>query len=170
MDSLSELLEDELKDLYSAENQILKALPKIIGKVSSTELKTALSKHLRETEGHVDRLEQAGQILGINLSGKKCEAMAGLVKEGGEALDEDGPDAVIDAALIGACRRVEHYEMAAYCSTRAIAEQLGQAEIASLLEQTLKEESAADGKLKGIAQDEVLVDAADSETEEEVTH
>jgi ferritin-like metal-binding protein YciE len=168
MDSLSELMEDELKDLYSAENQLLKALPKMAKKASSTELKNAFTSHLKETEGHVKRLQQIGKILEIDLGGKKCHAMEGLVEEGSEVLDEDGPEAVIDAALIGAARRVEHYEMAAYCATRGMAEQLGQGEVAELLGQTRDEEEAADGKLKTIATDEVLPAAGEAgESEEE---
>src|SRR5580658_3425426 len=155
MDSLNELLVDELKDLYSAENQLLKALPKMAKKASSLKLKEAFTGHLKETEGHVKRLQQIAKILEIDLSGKKCLAMEGLIKEGGQALEDDGPPAVIDSALIGAARRVEHYEMAAYCSTRGMAEELGNDEVAKLLEATVNEEETADKKLKTIAQDEV---------------
>jgi ferritin-like metal-binding protein YciE len=167
MDSLRELMVDELKDLYSAENQLLKALPKLAKKASSTQLKEAFTGHLKETEGHVKRLQQIATILDIDLGGKKCHAMQGLVEEGSEVLDEDGPDAVIDSALIGAARRVEHYEMAAYCATRAMAEQLGNDDVARLLEQTTDEEEAADEKLKAIATDEVLPAAGDSEEAED---
>jgi ferritin-like metal-binding protein YciE len=169
MDSLQELMVDELKDLYSAENQLLKALPKMAKKASSDVLKQAFTGHLKETEGHVKRLQQIAKILDIELGGKKCHAMEGLVEEGSEVLEEDGPEAVIDAALIGAARRVEHYEMAAYCSTRAMAEQLGNDDVAKLLEQTTNEEQAADDKLKAIAVDEVLPAAgnADEEDQEE---
>lgn len=168
MDSLHELMVDELKDLYSAENQLLKALPKMAKKASSNDLKDAFTSHLKETEGHVKRLQQIAKILSIDLGGKKCHAMEGLVEEGSEVLDEDGPEAVIDTALIGAARRVEHYEMAAYCSTRGMAEQLGNDDVAKLLEQTTNEEEAADEKLKSIAQDEVMPAAAsDSEEAEE---
>lgn len=160
MESLSALLEDELKDLYSAENQLLKALPKMAKKASSSPLKEAFTGHLKETEGHVKRLQQIAKILDIELGGKKCHAMEGLVEEGSEVLEEDGPDAVIDSALIGAARRVEHYEMAAYCSTRGMAEKLGNDEVAKLLEQTVNEEEAADNKLKAIAEDEVFAEAA----------
>jgi len=121
MDSLSELMLDELKDLYSAENQLLKVLPKMAKKASSPQLKEAFTGHLKETEGHVKRLQQIAKILKVELGGKKCQAMEGLVKEGSEVLEEDGPESVIDSALIGAARRVEHYEMAAYCSTRGMA-------------------------------------------------
>jgi ferritin-like metal-binding protein YciE len=170
MGSLSELMEDELKDLFSAENQLLKALPKMAKKASSSELKNAFTSHLKETEGHVKRLQQIGKILDIDLGGKKCHAMEGLVEEGSEVIEEDGPGAVIDTALIGAARRVEHYEMAAYCSTRAMAEQVGNGEVARLLEETFNEEEAADDKMKSIAVDEVLPqanEAGDSDADEE---
>jgi ferritin-like metal-binding protein YciE len=160
-------MEDELKDLYSAENQLLKALPKMAKKASSSQLKTAFTNHLKETEGHVKRLQQIGKILDINLGGKVCRAMAGLIEEGGEALDNDGPPAVVDSALIGAARRVEHYEMAAYCTTRGMAVELGNDPVAQLLEQTTNEEEAADNKLKSIAQDEVFPHAAAAEDSEE---
>jgi ferritin-like metal-binding protein YciE len=161
MQTLSDLMEDELKDLYSAENQLLKALPKMAKKASSSQLKEAFTNHLRETEGHVKRLQQIGKILDIDLGGKKCKAMEGLVEEGSEALKEEGPPAVIDSALIGAARRVEHYEMAAYCATRGMAVQLGNDEVAQLLEETTNEEEAADDKLKSIAEDEVLPQASE---------
>jgi len=167
MQSLSELMEDELRDLYSAENQLLKALPKLAKKASSSQLKAAFTGHLKETEGHVKRLQQIGKLLEIDLGGKTCQAMEGLIKEGGEALEDDGPSAVIDSALIGAARRVEHYEMAAYCSTRGMAVQLGNDRVAKLLEATTNEEEAADKKLKAIAQDEVYPQAAEAGDSEE---
>ena len=167
MDSLADLMEDELKDLYSAENQLLKALPKMAKKASSASLKQAFTSHLKETEGHVKRLEQIGKSLEIKLGGKKCHAMEGLIEEGKEVIDEDGEPAVIDAALIGAAQRVEHYEMAGYGTVRAMAEKLGQSEIAKILQQTLDEEGAADKKLTAIASDEVLQEAASADGEEE---
>ncbi len=167
MDSLHELMVDEIKDLYSAENQLLKALPKMAKKASSSQLKEAFTGHLKETEGHVKRLQQIATILDIDLGGKKCHAMEGLVEEGSEVLEEDGPEAVIDTALIGTARRVEHYEMAAYCATRGMAEQLGNDDVAKLLEETVDEEEAADEKLKTIAQDEVMPAAAESTEEED---
>lgn len=166
MDSLADLLEDELKDIFNAENQLLKALPKMAKKASSAKLKAAFTGHLKETEGHVQRLEKIGKSLGIRLTGKKCHAMQGLVEEGKEVIEEDGADAVIDAALIGAAQRVEHYEMAAYGTVRGIAAQLGHTDVVRLLQQTLDEEGAADKKLTGIAEGEVLAaaeSAADSE-------
>ena len=112
--SLDRLLEDQLKDLYSAENQLVKALPKMAKRASSGGLKEAITSHLEETKQHVERLDRIGQTLGVKLSGKKCKAMEGLIEEGAEALESDGPGPVIDAALIAAAQRVEHYEIAAY--------------------------------------------------------
>ncbi len=163
MKSLSALMEDELKDLFNAENQLVKALPKMAKKASSPALKEAFTTHLKETEGHVKRLERVGKALGISLSGKKCHAMEGLVEEGKEVLEEEGKSAVIDAALIGAAQRVEHYEIAAYGTSRAMAEQLGQDEVAALLQETLDEEGAADKKLTQIAETQVLNEAAGAE-------
>jgi ferritin-like metal-binding protein YciE len=159
MDSLQELFEDELKDIYNAENQLLKALPKMAKKASSASLQKAFTSHLKETENHVKRLETIGKDLDIKLTGKKCHAMEGLVEEGKEVLEEDGPDEVIDAALIGAAQRVEHYEMAAYGTIRAMAEELGHSKAAKLLQDTLNEEGAADKKLTEIAEGEVLAAA-----------
>ena len=167
LETLSELMTDELKDLFSAENQLLKALPKMAKKASSAKLKDAFTKHLKETEHHVTRLESIGDILGIRLSGKKCKAMEGLVEEGKEVLEEEGTPAVIDAALIGAAQRVEHYEMAAYGTTRAMAESLNQPRIAKLLQETLDEEEAADKKLTEIAEQDVLPEAVEAEEVEE---
>lgn len=170
MDTLSDLLEDELKDLYSAENQLIKALPKMAKKAASPKLKAAFTAHLKETEGHVSRLTKISEKLDIKLTGKKCAAMEGLVEEGSEVISEKGEPAVIDAALIGAAQRVEHYEIAAYGTARAMAETLGHTEVASLLQQTLDEEGEADKKLTAIAEGEVLgaaADASDSEEEED---
>lgn len=160
MDSLSQLMEDELRDLFSAENQLLKALPKMAKKASSESLKAAFTGHLKETEGHVTRLESIGKTLDIRLGGKKCKAMEGLIEEGKEVLQEEGNASVIDAALIGAAQRVEHYEMAAYGTVRAMAECLGHTEVVQLLQQTLNEEGEADKKLTKIAKSEVLAAAA----------
>ena len=165
MDTLAELLEDELKDIYSAENQLLKALPRMAKKASSSALKDAFTSHLKETEGHVKRLEKIGQSLEIKLKGKTCQAMKGLVEEGKEILEEEGTGPIIDAALIGAGQRVEHYEMAAYGTVRAIANELGHSDVVQLLQETLEEEGAADKKLTKIAEGEVL-SAASQEAEE----
>ncbi len=156
MDSLSELLHDELKDLYSAENQLVKALRKMARKAASPALKRAFLGHLKETEGQIERLSKIGDLLDIKLTGKKCKAMEGLIQEGKEVLEEDGASPTIDAALIGAAQRVEHYEIAAYGTTKAFAEHLGHDRVAKLLSQTLDEESAANEKLTAISLEDVL--------------
>jgi ferritin-like metal-binding protein YciE len=167
MNTLSDLLADELKDLFSAENQLLKALPKMAKKANSPQLKAAFTNHLKETEGQVGRLEKMGKHLGIKLNGKTCKAMEGLVKEGSEVIEEDGAPDVIDAALIGAAQRVEHYEIAAYGATRAMAEALGETEVVDLLQETLDEEGAADEKLTQIAEGGILASAAEASGDEE---
>jgi ferritin-like metal-binding protein YciE len=154
--SLDKLFEDQLKDIYNAENQLVKALPKMAKKASSQGLKQAFTDHLAETKGHVERLDQIGQSMGLKLSGKKCKAMEGLIEEGAEVLEAEGPDPVIDAALIAAAQRVEHYEISAYGSARALAETLGHDDAVDLLNATLDEESAADEKLTGLSESEIL--------------
>jgi len=146
--------------------QLLKALPKLAKKASDQKLKDAFSSHLLETEGHVERLQTIAKELGIKLTGKTCKAMQGLVEEGKEVLEEDGQSAIIDAALIGAAQRVEHYEMAAYGTVRAMAKELGHANVVKLLQTTLNEEAAADKKLTSIAESSVLA-AANAEGAEE---
>ena len=125
-------------------------------KASSNTLKEAFTGHLQETKGHVERLDTIGENLGIRLSGKRCKAMEGLVEEGSEVLDAEGPGPVIDAALIAAAQRVEHYEISAYGSARAFAEQLQHNDVVDLLQETLDEEAAADQKLTSISEDDVL--------------
>jgi ferritin-like metal-binding protein YciE len=147
--TLEELLVDELKDLYSAEKQIVRALPKIIKAVSTPELQHGLSNHLEETKGQVVRLEKIGEILGKKMTGKTCVGMKGVLEEGSEVLEDTDKGIVRDAALISACQRVEHYEMAGYGSAKDFAKQLGQSEIASLLDETLEEEKNADKTLTG---------------------
>ena len=166
MDTLSNLLEDELKDLYNAENQLVKALPKMAKKATSDELTQAFTDHLEETRGHVSRLEKIGKILDVKLTGKTCKAMEGLVEEGSEVIEEDGEDAVIDCALIGAAQRVEHYEIAAYGTARAIAEELGHSEVVDLLQETLDEEGAADKKLTEISEGGALSQASAASAQE----
>ncbi|MBC7771680.1 MAG: ferritin-like domain-containing protein [Pyrinomonadaceae bacterium] len=156
LDTLASLLEDQIKDLYSAENQLLKALPRMVKKSSSDTLQRAFESHLQETKVQVERLEQICSMLEIKPGGKKCKAMEGLLEEGKEVLEEDGSADVIDAALIAAAQRVEHYEISAYGSARTFAETLGHTDIVALLQQTLDEEKAADEKLSGICTDEVL--------------
>jgi len=157
--SLRELLVSELKDLYSAENQIVKALPRIIKKVSSTELRDALSEHLEETRNQVQRLDQIFAELEESPRGKKCNGMEGMLEEGKEILQADAEDSVRDAALIAACQRVEHYEIASYGAARTFAQLLGLEEPARLLEETLQEEKNADIKLNEIAESVVNVEA-----------
>ncbi len=161
--SLDHVLADELKDLYSAENQLLKALPKMAKKAATASLKEAFTTHLEETKGQVERLQKVGTILGIKLSGKVCKAMQGLIEEGQEVIAEESDNkALIDVLLIGAAQRVEHYEIAGYGTARAIAEKLGQGEVAQLLQATLDEEGAADKKLTAISEGEVLAAAVAS--------
>lgn len=159
LDTLSALLEDQIKDLYSAENQLVKALPKMAKAAATPELKKAFTSHLEQTRGHVERLQRIADIMGFKPGGKKCKAMEGLVEEGGEVLDEKGEEPVIDAALIAAAQRVEHYEISAYGSARAMAEQLGRDDVAKILQSTLDEEAAADKKLTGISEGGVLIAA-----------
>jgi ferritin-like metal-binding protein YciE len=150
--NLEELLVDELKDLYSAETQLIKALPKMAEAATSPELKQAFEGHLLQTRGHAERLVQALGLLGESEGGKTCHAMKGLIDEGSEAIKADAPDAVRDADLIGAAQRVEHYEMAAYGCARAFALKLGKGDIADILQLTLKEEGEANKKLITIAE------------------
>jgi ferritin-like metal-binding protein YciE len=162
---LKELYIDELKDIYNAETQLVKALPKMAKAAASDELRSGFEEHLEQTKGHVSRLEQIFQALGEKPTGKKCMGMEGLIKEGGEAAEEDYEDDAKDAALIGAAQRVEHYEIAAYGTVRAMAEKLGEDEAAELLGQTLQEEKDTDVKLSNLA-DEIQV-IGDTEGDEE---
>ena len=150
-ENLNKLYVDELKDLFSAENQLLKALPKMAKAASSDELRTGFEEHLEQTKGHVQRLEEIFESLDESPKGKKCVGMEGLVKEGSELTKEDFESAVLDAGLIGAARRVEHYEMAAYGAVCEFARVLGQPKHASLLEKTLAEEKQTDEKLAKLA-------------------
>jgi ferritin-like metal-binding protein YciE len=149
--TLEELLVDELKDLYSAEKQIVRALPKLAKAASTPQLREALESHLEETKGQVERLEQIAEIVGKKLTGKTCVGMKGVLEEGSEVLEEVEGGNVRDAAMIGAAQRVEHYEMAGYGTARDFAKLLGQEEVVKLLEQTLEEEKAADQKLTTIS-------------------
>ncbi len=156
---LEELLVDELKDLYSAENQIIKALPKMSKAAGSPELKRAFERHLEETRRQVERLDQIGAELDIRLTGKKCKGMTGLIEEGKELIEEDLEQDALDAGLIGAAQKVEHYEIAAYGTARTHAEMLGYTKVARLLQQTLNEEGATDKKLTQLAESIVNVEA-----------
>jgi ferritin-like metal-binding protein YciE len=150
-DSLRELYIDELKDIFSAEKQLTKALPKMAKAASSPDLRKGFEGHLEQTKGHVQRLEQIFTMLQAKASGKKCMGMEGLVKEGSEIMDEDFEDDVMDAALISAAQRVEHYEIAAYGAVSAYADLLGESKQASLLRQTLEEEKQTDQKLTDLS-------------------
>lgn len=151
-EGLRELYIEELKDLYNAENQLVKALPKMAKAASSEELRQGFEEHLEQTKGHVQRLEQIFQALGESPKGKKCKGMEGLVEEGSEVMQEDFEGALMDAAIIGAAQRVEHYEIAAYGTVCAFAEELGESEQNSLLNETLQEEKETDEKLTQLAQ------------------
>ena len=150
-EGLKELYIDELKDLYNAENQLLKALPQMAKAASSDDLRQGFEEHLEQTRGHVERLEQIFESMEESPKGKKCMGMEGLVKEGSEVMDEDFEGAVMDAALIGAAQRVEHYEIAAYGTVSEFAKILGEKEHVSLLEQTLQEEKETDERLTELA-------------------
>jgi len=155
LDTMQDLLVEELKDLYNAEQQLVKALPKIAEKVCTPTLKEAIESHLRETEGHLVRLERIFHGLGERPEGKKCKGMQGLLDEGDDLVSEKGADSVRDAGIIAAAQRVEHYEIAAYGCSIAFAQLLGHQDIVTLLEETLAEEKAADEKLSAIADEEV---------------
>jgi len=171
--SLPDLLVDQLKDLFSAESQLVKALPKIAKRVTSAALKEAIQEHLAETKNQVSRLEQIAEILDCKVSGKKCKAMEGLLKEGDEIIQSATDDQVLDAGIVAAAQRVEHYEMAAYGSARTMAEVLGHNDVVQLLQETLEEEKAADQKLTTIVEEEIYPsitneNSNDSENGEEV--
>ena len=169
IESLEDLLLEEVRDLYDAEKQLVKALPKMAKAATDEDLRAAFQEHLEETKGQVARLEEVFENLETKPRGKPCKAMKGLVEEGQEVMEEDSLENLTDLALIGAAQRVEHYEMAAYGTARAFAEQLGQSEIVSLLEQTLKEEENADKKLTDISLRilETATDQSEDEEEEE---
>lgn len=169
MQSLKELYIDELKDLYSAEKQLVKALPKMAKNATNPELKEAFTNHLQETEGHVERLEQIFEMLGERAGGKKCKGMEGLIEEAKELLEEDATEEVLDAGMISKAQHVEHYEMAGYGTVRAYARLLGLDEQADLLQETLDEEGHANDLLTQIAESSVNVEAEVGGDEEEAT-
>jgi ferritin-like metal-binding protein YciE len=165
MQPLEKLFRDEIADLYDAEQQILKALPKMIEAVSAPQLRNALEQHRKATEGQVKRLEEIFQTEG-KPAPKKCKGMAGVLAEGEEVLKEDYEGDVLDAAIIGAAQRVEHYEIAAYGTARAFAEHLGKNEAVELLQETLDEEKEADELLTQIAESQVNLGASEEGEEE----
>lgn len=159
LESLHDLYVSELKDLYSAEHQLLKALPKMAKAASAPDLAKAFTAHLVETKGQVDRLDKIFKKLDASPKGKTCKAMEGLLEEGKEVMEEDADPTVMDAALIAAAQRVEHYEMAGYGCVRTFARLLGYDEAADLLQETLDEEGAADKKLTKLAETVINVEA-----------
>ena len=161
--TLRDLFVHELKDLYSAEKQLLKALPKMAKAASNEELQSAFEEHLEQTEEHVNRLERILKDLGESTRGEKCAGMEGLIEEGNKLMGEDTSPDVLDAALIVAAQKVEHYEIAAYGSARTFAEILGEDEAAELLQETLEEEGETDQKLTELAESTVNVEAEEEE-------
>lgn len=159
LDTLRKLYIEELRDLYNAENQLVKALPKMAKGASSNELKTAIEDHLKETEEHVQRLEEIFKGLDESPKGKTCHAMKGLIEEGSEILEEEGEESVLDAGIIAAAQKVEHYEIASYGTVRTFANLLGENEAADLLQTTLDEESKANELLNELAEETVNPEA-----------
>jgi ferritin-like metal-binding protein YciE len=151
IEMLDQLLQEELRDIYDAEKQLVKAIPKMAKAASSTELQEALNEHLEVTRGQVQRLEQAFEALGTKAKGKTCAGMKGLIEEGGEVIGQEANEDMKDLAIIGAAQRVEHYEIAAYGTARTLAEHLGNDDVAELLQETLDEEAEADMKLTQIS-------------------
>jgi ferritin-like metal-binding protein YciE len=149
--TVKDLLTDEIKDLYSAEKQLTKAIPKMAKGSSDATLKEAFTAHLKETQGQVARLEEVAKLLDIKPTGKKCVGMEGCISEGAEALEEEGEDAILDLGLIGAGTRVEHYEMAGYMTAISLAQKLGAKEVVGLLTESLTEEQNAEKKLRQIS-------------------
>ena len=161
-ETLRDLYVNELRDLHSAENQLLDALPKMAAAAMSSQLRQAFTEHLEQTRGHVRRLEEIFDALGEKPTGETCEAMEGLIAEGESYVKASGDDDVSDAGLIGAAQRVEHYEIAGYGTARALANRLGEKEAADLLQATLHEEGEADHKLTEIAEQDVNIAASTS--------
>lgn len=159
MNTLKDLYVTELKDLYSAEKQIVKALPKMIKATKHPELKAAFKTHLQQTEQHIKRLEKVCDELGVSPRGKKCVGMEGLLEEGSELIGEDPDEDVLDAGLISAAQHVEHYEMAGYGTVRTYARQLGYESQAQLLQQTLDEEGETDHLLTDLAEARINIEA-----------
>jgi ferritin-like metal-binding protein YciE len=167
MNSLGNLFIDQLQDLYSAETQLVKALPKIAKAAAHPELQSALEEHLEQTKGHADRVKQILESLDEKVGGKKCKGMEGLIEEGKDILDQDGDDSVLDAGIIAAAQRVEHYEISGYGTARTFAQILGHIEAVDLLEQTLEEEKQADERLNEIAESTVNEEAAEGQQRRE---
>jgi ferritin-like metal-binding protein YciE len=167
METFMELFEETLKDIYYAEKAILKALPKMAKKASSKKLQAAFTKHQKETEKQVDRLEQVFELLGKRASGKKCPAIDGIIEEGEEVMKEAKDDTIRDAAMLAAAQSVEHYEISRYGTLVAWAEKMEMSDAAELLQATLDEEKATDEALTGLAESEINVEAEETDEEEE---
>lgn len=165
--TLHDVFIDELRDVYDAEKQITKALPKMAKAASSPELRAAFEEHLEQTRGHIERLEEAFASIEEKVRGKHCDGMAGIIEEGKSVMGEDFDDSTMDASLIGAAQRVEHYEMAAYGTLVAWARAMGHTEAADLLQENLDEEKATDEKLTALAEGGINQDAADAAHPEE---
>jgi len=165
--NLREALVDEIRDIYNAEKQIVKALPKMVKGATSDELREAFESHLEETHGQVSRLERVFELLDEKPRGKHCAGMAGILEEGSDTLEEDAEDSVMDAMLIAGAQRVEHYEITAYGTCIAWAEALGLNEVAGILQETLAEEKAADEKLSAIAESGINEAATAGESEDD---
>ena len=159
MNNLKDVLEHQIKDLYSAETQLSSALPKMIEAASSQELKSAFQDHLEQTKEQVERLKQAADSMGIKPTGEKCKGMEGLIKEGQHLIDEHESGDALDAALIAAAQRIEHYEIAGYGSACQFAETLGESEVKETLGKTLDEEEKTDKKLTDIAESTINKEA-----------
>jgi ferritin-like metal-binding protein YciE len=161
--SLDDLLLHELQDIYHAEGQIVKALPRMIKAASHPELQAAFEEHLEQTEGQIERLDQAFKLLGMPAKGKKCEGMAGLIEEGKKLMEEDAEPPVMDAALISAAQKIEHYEIASYGCVCTYAEMLGYEQVHDLLGQNLEEEETTDERLTVLAESVINVDAEEAD-------
>jgi ferritin-like metal-binding protein YciE len=159
LQDLQDLYVEELRDIYNAEKQLVKALPKMAKAASHDQLRSAFTEHLEQTKGHVERLEQIFDKLGKRAGGKTCKAMQGIVEEGKETMEEDAEPEVMDAALIAAAQRAEHYEIAAYGTVRSYAKLLGDNEAAKLLQSTLDEETQTDKKLTKLAESSINLEA-----------
>jgi ferritin-like metal-binding protein YciE len=166
--NLREALVEEIRDLYNAEKQLTKALPKLAKGACNDELRAAFESHLEETEGHITRLERVFELLDEKPRGKHCAGIAGIIEEGGDTLQEDMEDAVMDACLIAGAQRAEHYEISAYGSAIAWAEALGLTEVCEVLNETLAEEKAANEKLTALAQSGINEAATAGESEDDV--
>jgi ferritin-like metal-binding protein YciE len=170
--SLDDLLIHELQDIYHAEGQITKALPRMIKAATHPELQAAFEEHLEQTERQIERLDQAFKLLGMPAKGKKCEGMAGLIEEGKKMMEEDAEPSVMDAALIAAAQKIEHYEIASYGCVCTYAEMLGYEQVHDLLGQNLEEEETTDERLTMLAENVINLEAEeadDIETEEEAS-